>query len=128
LIGLCYARCAVRAFLGLAGYYRRFIHNYSAIADPLTRLLRKEGFKWSLEAEGAFRALQLTLTRASVLQLLAFNRAFIIECDASGSGFSTVLHQGDGLVAFFSYQIVPRHAKPTAYERELIGLVQVVRH
>jgi hypothetical protein len=118
----------VRAFLSLAGYYRRFIRNYDVIADPLTRLLRKDGFKWSPEAESAFRALQLALTRAPVLQLPAFDRAFIVECDASGSGFGAVLHQGEGPVAFFSRQIAPRHAKLTAYEHELIGLVQAVRH
>jgi hypothetical protein len=119
---------AVRTFLGLAGYYRRFIRDYGVIAGPLTRLLRKEGFKWSPEAESAFQALQLALTRAPVLQLPTFDRAFIVECDASGSGFGAVLHQGEGPVAFFSRQIAPRHAKLTAYERELIGLVQAVRH
>jgi hypothetical protein len=119
---------AVHAFLGLAGYYRRFIRDYGVIADPLTRLLRKEGFKWSSEAESAFRALQLALTRAPMLQLPAFDRAFIVECDASGSGFGAELHQGEGPVAFFSRQIAPRHAKLAAYERELIGLVQAVRH
>jgi hypothetical protein len=73
-------------------------------------LLCKEGFKWTAEAEGAFRVLQLTLTRAPMLQLLAFDRAFIVECDASGVGFGAVLHQGNGLVAFFSHKITPRQA------------------
>jgi hypothetical protein len=106
---------AVQVFLGLARYYRRFIRDYSAIMEPLTWLLRKEGFKWSLEAESAFRTLQLAHTCASMLQLLAFNRAFIVECDASGAGFGNVLHQGDGPVAFFSCKIVSRHAKLVAY-------------
>jgi hypothetical protein len=119
---------AVRAFLSLTGYYRRFIRDYGVIADPLTRLLRKDGFKWSPEAESTFWALQLALTCAPVLQLPAFDRTFIVKCDASGSGFGAVLHQGEGPVAFFSCEIAPCHAKLTAYKRELIGLVQAVRH
>jgi hypothetical protein len=51
-----------------------------------------------------------------------------VECDASGSGFGAVLHQGDGPVAFFSRAIAAHHAKLLAYERELIGLVKPVRH
>jgi hypothetical protein len=118
----------VRGFLGLAGYYRRFIKNYGAIAEPLTRLLRKTGFRWSDEAAAAFQALQLALTSTSVLQLPDFDRAFVVECDASGSGVGAVLHQGGGPIAFFSRQIATRHTKLVAYERELIGLVQAVRH
>jgi hypothetical protein len=119
---------AARGFLGLAGYYRRFIKDFGIIAAPLTALLRKDGFRWNVDAEGAFRALQQALTTAPVLQLPAFDREFIVECDASGSGFGAVLHQGAGAVTFFSKPIAPCHAKLAAYERELIGLVQAVRH
>jgi hypothetical protein len=63
-----------------------------------------------------------------MLQLPVFDKVFIIECDASGSGFNAVLHQGHGLIAFFNHQIMSRHAKLVAYECMLVGLVQVVRH
>jgi hypothetical protein len=63
-----------------------------------------------------------------VLQLPNFSVPFIVECDASGSSFGAVLHQGDGQLAYFSKAIAPRHASLAAYERELIGLVQTVRH
>ncbi|WVZ49383.1 hypothetical protein U9M48_000750 [Paspalum notatum var. saurae] len=119
---------AVRGFLGLAGYYRRFIKDYGATAAPLTKLLRTEGFRWTPETETAFMNLRKALTQAPVLQLPDFQRPFIVECDASGSGFGAVLHQGEGAVAFFSRPIAPRHAKLAAYERELIGLVQAVRY
>jgi hypothetical protein len=58
---------AVRAFLGLVGYYWGFIHDYGTIAAPLMKLLRKDDFQWGTEVEAAFRALQQALTSASVL-------------------------------------------------------------
>ncbi|WVZ97605.1 hypothetical protein U9M48_043125 [Paspalum notatum var. saurae] len=118
----------VRGFLGLAGYYRRFIKYYGTITAPLTKLLRKEGFRWTPEAAEVFQTLRTVITTAPVLQRPDFQQPFIVECDASGSGFGAVLHQGSGTVAFFSRPIVPRHAKVAAYERELVGLVQAIRH
>jgi hypothetical protein len=93
---------AVRAFLGLVDYYRRFIWDYGAIATPFTALLRKDGFRWSAEAKDAFWALQRALTTASVLQLPNFGRDFIVECNAFGSSFGAVLHQGNGPITFFN--------------------------
>ena len=119
---------AVRGFLGLAGYYRRFIRDYGRLAAPLTKLLRKDGFQWTEEATAAFRALQQALSSAPVLHLPDFSQMFVVECDASGTGFGAVLHQGSGPIAFFSRPIAPRHAKLAAYERELIGLVQAVKN
>jgi hypothetical protein len=95
---------------------------------PLIKLLRKVGILWTSEEEALFRALQQALTRAPVLQLLTFDRPFVVECDASGSGFGAVLHQEEGSVAFFSCQIRGQHTRLVAYERELIGLVQAVQH
>jgi hypothetical protein len=118
----------LRGFLGLAGYYRRFIANFGVIARPLTQLLKKEGFTWTTAATEAFEELKKSLTTALVLQLPDFDKSFIVDCDASGSGFGAVLHQQEGPIAFYSRAIAPQHAKLAAYERELIGLVQAVRH
>jgi hypothetical protein len=93
---------AVCAFFSLVGYYHRFIKEFGAITKPLTRLPQKDGFMWSAEAELVLTTLQCALTQAPVLQLPAFDVVFIVECDASGSGIGTVLHQGTGPITFFS--------------------------
>jgi hypothetical protein len=84
--------CAVRSFLGLVGYYWCFITSYGDIATPLTKLLKKDGFAWTADAETVFQALQRVLTTTPVLQLPDFDQNFIVECDASGHGLDTVLH------------------------------------
>jgi hypothetical protein len=119
---------ALRGFLGLAGYYRRFIKDFGSIAAPLTNLLKKDAFQWSPDAAAAFSALKQALTTAPVLALPDFSAPFIVECDASGSGIGAVLHQADGAITFFSRALPPRHRGLAVYERELIGLSQAVRH
>ncbi|KAK1627668.1 hypothetical protein QYE76_001983 [Lolium multiflorum] len=119
---------ALRGFLGLAGYYRRYIQDFGLIAAPVTRLLRRDAFSWDEEAATAFAALQRALTMGPVLQMPDFDEPFVVDCDASGIGFGAVLHQGEGPLAFFSRPFAARHHKLAAYERELIGLVQAVRH
>jgi hypothetical protein len=119
---------AVRDFLGLAGYYRKFVHNYDTIAAPLTALLKKDGFAWSPDAAALFSALKAAVTSASVLSMPDFSKTFVVECDASSHGFGAVLVQDSHLVAFFNRPVAPWHQALAAYERELIGLVQAVRH
>ena len=76
----------VKGFLGLAGYYRRFIEGYGRITRPLTNLLKKEGFKWGKDSAKAFTQLQKALTTAPVPTLPDFSQPFTIECDASSKG------------------------------------------
>lgn len=85
----------MRSFLGLLGYYRKFIQDCRVIAAPLTALL-KEVFLWSEDIGRTFDALKTALTTAPVLQLSDFTILFILDCDASGSGFGAMLHQGSG--------------------------------
>jgi hypothetical protein len=94
---------------------------------PLTSLLKKDAFYWSPKALATFDTLKQALCAAPVLQLPDFAKPFLLDCDASGTGFGAVLHQ-EGAIAFFSRPFAQRHLKLAAYERELIGLVQAVRH
>jgi hypothetical protein len=123
----CSAR-GLQGFLGLIGYYRKFICDFGVIAAPLTRLLRCDVFAWDDDTQAAFQQLKTALTTGLILQMPDFEKTFVVDCDASGTGFGTVLHQGAGPVAFFSRPFAAWHLKLVAYEQELIGLVQAVRH
>ena len=84
----------VRSFLGLAGYYRRFVQNFSIIASPLTKLLRKNvKFVWKEECQSSFDELKACLTSASVLTLPVTGLEYVMYSDASRNGLSGILMQ-----------------------------------
>jgi len=93
----------VQSFLGLAGYYRRFIPEFSKISKPMTQLLQKDGkFVWTPECEEAFHKLRTLLTSAPVLAQPDIEKPFDVFCDASGIGLGCVLMQEGRVIAYAS--------------------------
>ena len=82
---------ALRSFLGLAGFYHRFIRRYAMIVAPLNKLLTIEPFEWTLEAQSAFTHLKEVLTLAPIIHLPDFTLLFREETDASGIAMGAVL-------------------------------------
>ncbi|RVW18844.1 Transposon Ty3-I Gag-Pol polyprotein [Vitis vinifera] len=114
----------VRSFLGLAGYYRRFVEDFSRIAAPMTRLTRKGvKFDWNEECENAFQELKRKLTTAPVLTAPISGELFMIYCDASTVGLGCVLMQQGKVVAYASRQLKQHERNYPAHDLELAAVV-----
>ena len=110
--------------LGLAGYYQRFIQDFSKIAIPLTRLTRKAVvFCWGLEQQDAFKTLRQRLCEAPILALPKGMEDFGVYCDASISGLGAVLMQRGHVIAYSSRQLKPHEANYSMHDLELGAVV-----
>jgi hypothetical protein len=114
----------IKSFIGMAGYYRRFIEGFSKIARPMTALLAKKvEFKWTLECQESFKMLKQKLTTAPVLVLPDVHKPFSVYCDASYTRLGCVLMQEGTVVAYSSRQL-KIHEKN--YPTHDLGLAAVV--
>ncbi|KAL0551797.1 hypothetical protein IC582_010886 [Cucumis melo] len=114
----------VRSFLGLAGYYRRFVENFSRIATPLTQLTRKGApFVWSKACEDSFQTLKQKLVTAPVLTIPDGSGSFVIYSDASKKGLGCVLMQQGKVVAYASRQLKSHEQNYPTHDLELAAVV-----
>lgn len=109
----------LRAFLGLTGFYRRFVKDYASIASPLTDLLKSSTWTWSSAATQAFKNLKTAMLNLPILTLPDFSIPFEVTTDASAMAVGAVLSQNSHPIAFFSKKHNPRLAAASAYVREL---------
>jgi hypothetical protein len=118
----------IRSFLGLAGYYRQFIPDFSRIAKPMTELLKKGvKFMWSEACEKAFHTLRQHLTSAPVLVQPDNSKPFEVFCDASGTGLGCVLMQEGRVIAYASRALRPHELNYPTHDLELAAIVHALK-
>jgi RNase H-like domain found in reverse transcriptase len=116
----------LRGFLGLTGYYRKFIKNYGVINKPLTDLLKKNGFHWGPEASTTFQTLKRAMCTAPVLALPDFTQPFTLKTDTSDKGMGAILMQKGRPITFLSKALGMKNQHLSTYKKELLTLLTVV--
>ena len=117
----------LRGFLGLVGYYRRFVNRYNTIAKPLHVMLKKDDFSWLEEAKCAFQKLKTQLSNAPVLALPNFSKEFVLEVNSSRQGVGAILMQDRHPIAYISRSFNQQHHALLTYVKELLGVVFAVQ-
>src|ERR1051325_3891565 len=118
----------VRSFLGLAGYYRRFVEGFSKLALPLSKLTRKEvRFQWSPECEQSFQELKKRLVTAPILTLPMSGKEFDVYCDASHQGLGCVLMQEGKVIAYASRQLKKHEINYPTHDLEMASVVHALK-
>lgn len=117
----------LRKFLGMTGYYRRFIKNYGLICRPMHDMLKKGSFQWGPEQTAAFNTLKEKMCSSPVFAMPDFDKEFVIEADACGSGIGAVLMQSGRPIAFFSKALRPKANSQSVYEKEAIAILEALK-
>jgi hypothetical protein len=118
----------IRSFLRLAGYYRRFIPNFSKMAKPMTQLLEKETkFKWSPQCEEVFLTLKKLLTTAPVLAQPDIEKLFDMYCDTSSTGIGGVLMQDGHAIAYALRQLRRHEEHYPTHDLEVLAVVHTLK-
>ncbi|GKC76466.1 putative reverse transcriptase domain-containing protein, partial [Tanacetum coccineum] len=118
----------VRQFLGLAGYYRRFIEGFSLISKPLTKLTQKDKkYEWGKDDEEAFQTLKQKLCSASILALPEGTEYFVVYYDASLKGYGAVLMQREKVITYASRQLKVHEENYTTHDLELRAVIFALR-
>jgi hypothetical protein len=118
----------IQSFLGLAGYYRRFIPDLSRIAKPMTELLKKGAkFVWSKKCEDAFHTLRQHLTTTPVLAQPDNSKPFDVYCDASGTALGCVLMQDNRVIVYASRALRPHEQNYPTHDLELAAVVHALK-
>jgi len=116
----------LRGFLGLTGYYRKFVQNYGIITKPLTQLLTKKGFEWTEKATAASVQLKQAMVHTPVLALPDFSVPFSVETDACDTGVAAVLMQRGHPIAYMSKALGIQNSKLSVYEKEFLAVIMAI--
>jgi hypothetical protein len=117
----------LRGFLGLPGYYRKFVRNYGRIASPLTALTKKVAFSWTTEETQYSEQLKEATCKAHVLTTPNFTKTFVVQCDASGNGIDVVLMQEGRPLAFESRPLKGKDLHKPIYEKEMMAIIHALK-
>lgn len=118
----------IKSFLGLAGYYRRFIKNFSTIAKPLTELTKKDrSFDFNTKCKRAFQNIKEKLISAPVLKFPDFEKKFTLTTDASNTGLGAILSQEGHPICYMSRTLKKAEENYTTTEKELLAIVWAVK-
>jgi len=118
----------IRSFLGLAGYYRRFVEGFSKIAAPMTKLIQKEvKFEWTAKCEKSFQELKDRLTSAPILAMPSGPGGYVVYTDASKIGLGCVLMQNGRVIAYGSRQLKRHEVNYPTHDLELAAVIHALK-